>query len=106
MSQTTPTLLMFGMPGWTEVIIIAFVGLLLFGRRLPEVGRSVGKAIVEFKRGVRDVEGDLETATRPRDNRERILPPAQEPAPEPAPPPQKLGTAEPAVDKPEVPPAD
>ncbi|MHC4611530.1 MAG: Sec-independent protein translocase subunit TatA/TatB, partial [Planctomycetota bacterium] len=51
------------MPGWSEILIIAFVGLLLFGRRLPEVGRSLGKSIVEFKRGVRDVEGELESAS-------------------------------------------
>ena len=58
------TLLFFGMPGWSEILIVAFVGLLLFGRRLPEVGRSVGKAIVEFKKGIRDVRDDVETQSQ------------------------------------------
>ncbi len=71
------TLLFFGMPGWSEILIVAFVGLLLFGRRLPEVGRSVGKAIVEFKKGVRDIDSDLETASRPDHSANRVLPPAQ-----------------------------
>ncbi len=52
-------------PGPTEWIVIALVGLLLFGRRLPEVGRSLGKSIVEFKKGIRDVEDDVDMASRP-----------------------------------------
>ena len=38
-------------PGNMELLIILAIGLLLFGRRLPEVGRSLGKSIVEFKKG-------------------------------------------------------
>jgi len=52
---------MFGLPGGTEWIIIGLVALLLFGRRLPEVARSLGKSIVEFKRGIRDVKEDIDT---------------------------------------------
>ncbi len=48
-----------GVHGW-EWIILLVLGLLLFGRRLPEVGRSMGKAIVEFKRGVKGVEEEIE----------------------------------------------
>ena len=44
-------LLIIGLPGWAEIVVVLFVGLLLFGRRLPEVGRSLGKTIVEFKKG-------------------------------------------------------
>ena len=40
--------LAFGMPGPFEWIIIAGLGLLIFGKRLPEVGKSLGKGIVEF----------------------------------------------------------
>ena len=47
------------MPGPWEIIIIAVVALLLFGRRLPEVGRSLGRGIVEFKKGLREVEDDV-----------------------------------------------
>jgi sec-independent protein translocase protein TatA len=52
-----------GMPGGAEWIIIAAIGLLLFGKRLPEVGRSLGKGIVEFKKGLKGVEDDMETAS-------------------------------------------
>ena len=58
------SLIMFGMwsPGPTEIIVIAAVALLLFGSRLPKVGRSLGRSIVQFKKGLRDVQDDLEDA--------------------------------------------
>lgn len=49
----------FWMPGPWEMAIIAVIALLLFGRRLPEVGRSLGKGIVEFKKGIRDVQDEV-----------------------------------------------
>ena len=53
-------------PGIPEIIVILVVALLLFGKRLPEVARSMGKGIVEFKRGLRNVEDDIEReSTRP-----------------------------------------
>jgi sec-independent protein translocase protein TatA len=36
-----------------ELMVIMVIGVLLFGKRLPEVGRSLGKGIVEFKKGLR-----------------------------------------------------
>ena len=51
--------LALGMPGPFEWIIIAGLGLLIFGKRLPEVGRSLGKGIVEFKRGLKSVEDEV-----------------------------------------------
>lgn len=49
-------------PGGMEWLVILIVGLLIFGRRLPEVARSVGKSITEFKKGMKDVQDDVRTA--------------------------------------------
>jgi sec-independent protein translocase protein TatA len=54
------TLGLFGnFNGWELVIILA-IALLLFGRRLPDVGKSLGKGIVEFKKGLKGIEDDIE----------------------------------------------
>src|SRR5256714_13444315 len=58
--------LAIGMPSGFEWLIIAGIGLLLFGKRLPEVGRSLGKGIVEFKKGLKGVEDEVETASDPK----------------------------------------
>lgn len=55
---------MFGLPGGMEWIVILVVGLLLFGRRMPEVARSLGKSIVEFKKGMKDVRDDIDEASK------------------------------------------
>ncbi len=52
--------LAFGMPGGPEWIILLVLGLLIFGRRLPEVGRSLGRGIVEFKRGIKGIDDDID----------------------------------------------
>lgn len=49
-------------PGPAEWVIIGAIALLLFGKRLPEVGRSLGKGIVEFKKGLKGIEDEVETA--------------------------------------------
>jgi sec-independent protein translocase protein TatA len=46
--------------GPMEMIIVMGVAVLLFGKRLPEVGRSLGKGIVEFKKGLRGMEEELD----------------------------------------------
>jgi sec-independent protein translocase protein TatA len=57
------TLLAFiGMPGPFEMLIIAVVVLLLFGNRLPSTMRSLGKGVVEFKKGIQGIEDDLDQA--------------------------------------------
>src|SRR3954466_5348928 len=46
--------------GPMEMIIVVGVAVLLFGKRLPEVGRSLGKGIIEFKKGLRGIEDELD----------------------------------------------
>ncbi len=48
--------------GAFEIIVLCFLGLLIFGRRLPEVGRNLGKSIIEFKKGLSGVEEDANRA--------------------------------------------
>lgn len=51
---------MFGL-GWGEILVIVVVVLLLFGaRRIPEVMRSLGKGVKEFKKGMKDISTDDE----------------------------------------------
>jgi sec-independent protein translocase protein TatA len=55
------TLAFLNLGNW-EILIILALGLLIFGRRLPEVGRSLGKGIVEFKKGLSGVEDEINNA--------------------------------------------
>jgi len=45
-----------GVPGPFELLVIAFIVLLLFGKRLPDLMRSLGRSVVEFKKGASDAE--------------------------------------------------
>lgn len=54
--------LAFQFPGGWEWLIVLIIALLIFGARLPSVMRSVGKSIVEFKKGMKDVKDDVDTA--------------------------------------------
>jgi sec-independent protein translocase protein TatA len=56
-------LALFGLPGHGEILILLLLGLLIFGRRLPEVGRSIGRSIVEFKKGIKGIEDEVEEAS-------------------------------------------
>jgi sec-independent protein translocase protein TatA len=56
-------MLAFQMPGLGEWIVIAAIGLLLFGKRLPEVGKNVGKTIVEFKKGLKEAEAEVQQSS-------------------------------------------
>lgn len=46
-----------------EMIVLGIIALLLFGKRLPEVARSLGKGVIEFKKGLRGIEDELDTSS-------------------------------------------
>lgn len=79
---------MFGL-GFQEIAVILILGVLLFGRKLPDIGRSIGKTVVEFKKGMKGVEDDL--ANDGPVTRQAI-------EPEPVRPPQRVTASAPKFD--------
>ena len=46
--------------GWTEVLILAFVVLLIFGgKKIPEFMKGLGKGVKSFKEGLREVDDEI-----------------------------------------------
>ena len=73
--------------GAQEMIVLLIIGVLLFGRKLPEVGRYLGKGIVEFKKGIKGLEDEFDTTAS--------VPRQETPALEQPRPPQRVMTTAP-----------
>ena len=81
---------MFGL-GVQEMLVILVLGVLLFGSKLPNIGKSLGKTIVEFRKGLHGVEEEIAGATRD--------PEPSHAAPQPARPPERLSPAVPKFEE-------
>ena len=77
---------MFGSIGMPEMLIILVIALIIFGpRKLPELGRSLGKSLAEFKRASNELRSTLEEEIRVEEQRAKVEPakPAEPPAANP-----------------------
>src|SRR5438128_3165307 len=80
---------LFGIMGEFSLIhwlLVVGIGVLLFGKRLPEVGRSLGKGIVEFKKGLKGLEDEVDTTAAARPEPGGLEPPR---------PPQRMASTAP-----------
>lgn len=56
-------------PGPMQILMVGVIALLLFGNRLPEVMRSLGRSVVEFKKGVNGVEDEVKGIVKDADKK-------------------------------------
>jgi sec-independent protein translocase protein TatA len=56
---------MFDNIGGGELLLVVFIAFLFFGpKKLPEIGKSLGKGMKEFRNAMRGIQRDLEDATK------------------------------------------
>lgn len=87
---------MFGSIGMAEMVVIFLIALLVFGpRKLPELGKSLGRSLAEFKRASNELRNTLEDEVRIEEQREQASRATQAP---PAPTEPAADTDQPAAD--------
>jgi sec-independent protein translocase protein TatA len=89
--MTTLLASIFGGQDWIVLIVLGFILFVIFGRRMPEVGRSLGKGIMEFKKGIKGLEDDVGDNHYSGNNNHQ---------PEPPRPPQRITSSAPKFDEP------
>jgi len=85
---------MFGL-GWAEIIVLGIIAVLLFGRKLPDMAKYLGKSVVEFKKGMHGLESGFDDIANP------TAPPASQQTAAPVEsirPPQRVAPAAPKFD--------
>jgi sec-independent protein translocase protein TatA len=61
-SLLLPVFAFFHHLGPMELVVVGLVSLLIFGNRLPGAMRSLGKSVTEFKKGMNEIEDQLDSA--------------------------------------------
>ncbi len=67
--HSIPTLSFGFSPGPQEMLVVGVIALLLFGKRLPEVARNLGKGLSEFKKGMSGFQDEIRSATKESDRK-------------------------------------
>ncbi len=66
---------MFGSLGFPELVVIFVIALIIFGpRKLPEIGKSLGKSLAEFKKASNELKNTLEEEIRLEEQRSAVEP--------------------------------
>lgn len=59
------TTLLFAMPGWTEMLVVALFILIFFGaKKIPEIARGMGKGIREFKDATKEIKNEIDEGAK------------------------------------------
>jgi len=96
----SPLFGIFGL-GWGELIVIGIIAVLLFGKKLPDMAKYLGKSVVQFKQGMGGLEGSFDDIANP--SAAAGAPGSTAVQAEPMRPPQRVAPAAPKFD--DAPPA-
>jgi sec-independent protein translocase protein TatA len=85
---------MFGL-GYMEILVLGIIAVLLFGKRLPDMAKYIGKSVVEFKKGMHGLESGFDDIASPHTP---TTAPSTSVQAEPIRPPQRVAPAAPKFD--------